>query len=175
VVRIRIAPRDQDVGARARFDHAMGNETPRSREQDDVPYRDSPTLDGTDQKDVGWPDCWKHAPPRHAEAAFTESMQHRGNQLSGHVSDCGGSSCSGRAHCRLHEFFRLLLHWPLTGFVFPHASAIVSKTVSWTKAGFWYGFFNPDPGGETAAVGFDELIVIPPRVPFFEWRHLPHH
>jgi hypothetical protein len=41
---------------------------------------------------------------------------------------------------------------------------MVSKTVSWTKAGFWYGFFTPDPGGEAGvgAVGFDELIGIPP-------------
>jgi len=98
VVRIRIAPRDHDVGTRARFDHAMGNETPRSREQHDVPYRDSRTLDGTDQKDVGWPDRWKHAPSRHAETAFTESLEQRGNQLSGHIGDCGGSSGSSRAH-----------------------------------------------------------------------------
>jgi hypothetical protein len=165
VVRIRIAARDQDVDVRARLDHAMGDETPCSREQHDVPHGDSRALDGTDQKDVGRPDRWCHAPPRHAEATFTEPPEQRGNQLSAHVGDCGGSTRSGgRANGRRHEFFRLLLHWPLTGFVFPHASAIVSKTVSWTKAGFWYGFFDPDPGGETGvgAVGFDELIVIPP-------------
>jgi hypothetical protein len=98
VVRIRIAPRDQDAGARARLDHAMGNETPSAREQDDVPDRDSRTLDGTDQEDVGGPDRWKHASPRHAEAAFTESLEQRGHQLGGHSSDCGGSSCSGRPH-----------------------------------------------------------------------------
>jgi hypothetical protein len=32
------------------------------------------------------------------------------------------------------------------GFVFPHASAIVSKTRSWTKAGFRYGFFAAGSG-----------------------------
>jgi hypothetical protein len=135
-VRIRIAPRDHGLAARMRLDDAMGNEAPLAREQDDVPRCDARGLDGTDQQDVGWPDRGKHALPRHPEATFTESPKHGGHQLDGHASDGRGSSRSARARRQAHEFFRLLLHWPLTGFVFPHASAIVSKTVSWTKAGF---------------------------------------
>ena len=159
---MRIAPRDQDVGGRVRLDHAMGKKTSLPSKQHDVPYGDARDFDGTNEEDVGRSNGRTHARPRYSDVTFTESPKQGGNQLGGHLSDCGGSS--GRMHGRRHEFFLLALHCPLTGFVFPHASAIVSKTVSWTNAGFWYAFFAPAPGGGAGvgSVGFGGVTLIPP-------------
>src|SRR5262249_61344460 len=51
------------------------------------------------------------------------------------------------------EVLRTERHWPMTGLVFPHASAIVSNSCSRLNAGFWYGFFPRGFGSGVPSTG----------------------
>jgi hypothetical protein len=100
---------------------AMGKEPMVEGEQDDI--RDANVFDGTalENQHVMRPDRREHTRAGHLDPCGAKAPQRVGNE---------------RRHGRRQELFLTALHGPLVGLIFPHASAIVSKTCSRTNAGF---------------------------------------
>jgi hypothetical protein len=135
LVAMRVPPGHEHGTARivhARADDAVSEEAIVQREEDDI--RDADVLEGArlDVQHVTGPDRREHTRTGHLDARGAEPLQHFGHQ---------------RRAGRGQEFFRTDLHGPLVGLIFPHASAIVSKTCSRMKAGFSYAFLADSCNG----------------------------
>jgi hypothetical protein len=125
---MRVAPGHDHATARivdAHADDAMREEPIVQREENDI--GDANVLEGARHNDqhVAGPDRREHARTGHLDAGGAEPLQHFGDERRAGLGQ---------------EFFRTDLHGPLVGLIFPHASAIVSKTCSRMKAGFSYAF-----------------------------------
>jgi hypothetical protein len=113
----RIAAR-HEAGAMA-GDDAMGEEPALANEDDDVADMGALGGTGAHEEDVAGTDGGKHARALHAQP-----------QAAGGSNERGG---------KLYELRRLVLHDAWVALILPQASAIVSNTRSWRKAGFTYG------------------------------------
>src|SRR5262249_35116025 len=98
----------------------MGEQTLAVLDEHDVAFIDVVDAAAVNREDIARADRREHAPTRGAKPHAAEAAEHARQQR--------GSDAQ--------EFFLTNLHWPMTGFVLPHASAIVSKSCSRTKAGF---------------------------------------